>query len=222
VGGLGGRLQNTPRVQRELSVGVRTDEGRRQSAEQIARWRQAGQIADDAHFFNTTPDAAHYLAYYSPGVRTFLDHRITPFRADVARDYHTARQALQELPSPEDEKKQRREPPAWRAVFANQPRRVDYVLFHSSDVFTTGEALTLRRLYANPKEFTVAHVSGVTAVFTWRDLDAGAAPAVPGGGIDFAALAFDSGDLAPLEPTAPSPRVWYSELLPQGLPPVRE
>jgi hypothetical protein len=228
--GVSGKLQATPHFLREFGVGVRADEGLRETAQQVARWRQDGKIADDAHFFNTTPDAGDYLAYYSPGAKTFLDHRITPFRADVAKDYRSAREALHGNLLPEDDKKQddkkpRRDPTGWRAVFANQERKVDYVVFHSSDVSTATVQPTLRRLYGHPREFTAAHVSGATAVFSWRNPDdptaaLGAADAPRG--IDFAALAFDSGDRAPLEPPSPASRSWYDELLPQGPPHVRE
>jgi hypothetical protein len=217
-----GWLQNEPHSYREFGLGIHTDEGLRGTAEQVAQWRKDGVIADDARFFNLSPDAAAYFAWYCPGQKTFLDHRIVPFPADVAADYRTARQTLQGELLPKEDDKQRREPPPWRGVFAKKGRKIDFVVFHTRDVL--GSAPTLQRLYSNPREFAPCHVDGAASVFAWRDpADRTPAPIDPRLTVLFDRLAFDGADVAPGK--APPPRTtkpWYDELFPHGQPDTRE
>jgi hypothetical protein len=217
-----GWLQNEPHQLRELGLGVHTDEGLRNTAEQVARWRHDGVIAEDAHVFNLSPDAAAYFAWFCPGQKTFLDHRVVVFPAKVAEDYRTARMALQGQLLPKDDEKQGRGAPPWRGVFAKKGRKIDFVVFHTRDVLAA--APTLQRLYSNPREFTPCHVDGAASVFAWRDPDDRTpAPPDPRLRVAFDELAFGGKDVAPTSPPPPRPtKPWYYDLLPHGLPDTRE
>jgi hypothetical protein len=71
---------------RKVGWAVQPDPGLRRSAEERARWRADGWLAADDRAFHTHPDSAAYAAWFAPGERCFLDHRLRLF-AGVAGEY---------------------------------------------------------------------------------------------------------------------------------------
>ena len=67
--------------------------GLKEMAEQIAAWRADGLIEPDGRWFNTSPEAFHYLAWYCPGERGFIDQRLELYD-EAAADYTAVRNAL--------------------------------------------------------------------------------------------------------------------------------
>src|SRR5205807_172462 len=59
----------------------------------LTRWRRQGDLPETARLFAAHPDVAHYCAWFSPGVQTFLDARL-PLFLPVAADYRHLCQAL--------------------------------------------------------------------------------------------------------------------------------
>lgn len=79
---------------------VQTDPSLQRAAEGIVKWRQQHKLSPEARVFATHPDFGHYLAWFAPGERCFLDSRLGLFTT-VAEDYATLSRAVGILPDGE-------------------------------------------------------------------------------------------------------------------------
>lgn len=70
---------------RSLAWDLHIDQGLKHAAKSLKTWRASNSLSDTS-IFVTHPDLAHYLAWYSPGERYFLDSRLHLF-THVAHDY---------------------------------------------------------------------------------------------------------------------------------------
>src|SRR5262249_4157972 len=92
--GVPGWLQAEPFSVRQIGFGIKVDPGLREAALEVARWRKDGKLAEETHWFNTAPEVVNYFAYFCPGEKGFLDHRLSLFRRS-SQQYLTVRKALQ-------------------------------------------------------------------------------------------------------------------------------
>jgi tetratricopeptide (TPR) repeat protein len=81
-----GWLQGFQRRDRALKWDVVPDPSLKRMAETLTRWRREGALPTGARTFAVHPEAAHYLAWFAPGEKSFLDARFRLF-VPVADDY---------------------------------------------------------------------------------------------------------------------------------------
>jgi len=79
--------------ERGIAWGIVSDPTLARAAQGIQEWRDANQIPSDTRTFPTHPDLAHYIAWFAPNERGFLDSRFTLFTT-VANDYENLSRAL--------------------------------------------------------------------------------------------------------------------------------
>lgn len=71
---------------RGVAWAVHADPGLARAAEGVRAWRSASVVPADGRVFATSADAGHYLAWFAPGERYFLDSRLALF-VPVAPDF---------------------------------------------------------------------------------------------------------------------------------------
>ncbi len=152
-----GWLQERPSGPRGWSASPDPSFGR--LSERLADWRRQGELGPEDRAFNFSPEAAHYLAWFSPEEKGFLDARFDLFSASTAEDYRLVRQSL-----------------LFRAGLADSPgrdwrkalrsRQVRFLVL--SDGNRERRDAVFRALLAEP-EWDLLCVEGHTAVFGWRD-----------------------------------------------------
>lgn len=180
------------------------------AATKVAEWRQHKLLPADARFFNTSPVAADYFAWYAPGARVFIDGRLSIYPADVAGDFRDARDALLgRFRTPRSEEAEDAAPaePAWARVLRD--RNIDYLIVGEGDL-SRGTPALLQRLINQQKDWTLCYLYGGTGVFGWKG--------AKGGAEEFNAIRYDAGRLAfgpdpekapPVRPVpAPEPTWW--------------
>jgi tetratricopeptide (TPR) repeat protein len=200
-----GWLQPFPLEPRRWAI--ETDPGLEQTALQIASWRAAGQINDEACGFNLSPAMANYLAWFAPREKSFLAGRPHLFPGRVQTDFLAVRRALTgEPPSTPAEEADT----DWRAIL--RKARVTHLNVH--DPSERKLIAVLRKLLSSPAEWQLVHVQGRAAVFAWRDAGsphAAEAFAVPP--LDLHELAFRpaADEKAPTSSAGrePQPRSWW-------------
>jgi hypothetical protein len=201
-----GWLQGPPYEPRRWAV--EADPSLREAALQLRRWRDEGRLGVTGAGFNLSPEAAHHLAWFAPGVKSFHDGRpLAP--GDVTADYLAVHQGLVAgtgagAPGGRD----------WREVL--RARGVEYLVV--SDPSQARWSAALRRLFQNPGEWRPLYLRGRVALFGWRD------PARPASADAFAGLAVDLRERASHPPPAqrapphgpgrePRPRAWWDDFL---------
>jgi hypothetical protein len=138
---------------RRIGWGVEPNPSLERAALQLARWSKQGQIPEDAHVFNTNPEAAHYLAWLAPGQKSFLDHRWPLFR-QTARDFESVCRAL-DLGTD-------------AATGPSADRQANERVFHAFDIAYVlvydpqlDRVLSVqRRLVSNPHDWTLLDIDG--------------------------------------------------------------
>lgn len=83
---------------RGIAWGIHIDPTLEHAAKGIALWRQENHLPADANVFTTHPDLGHYLAWFAPGEKCFLDSRLTLF-THVADEYEILSRAVGLLPN---------------------------------------------------------------------------------------------------------------------------
>jgi hypothetical protein len=172
-------------------------------AQNVAEWRRQGQLAAQARTFNLSPDVAHYLEWFCPGEKVFLDGRQGLFPAEVVAEYRQVRQALDEPAS------------SGKAVPADDARAV-LRRWHISHLLVADPSerrlsAALRILWQAPAEWTLVSLDGRATVFAWTDPQHGRPPAGPPP-VDLTARAFGPGAAtAPADGPGrePAPRPWW-------------
>jgi tetratricopeptide (TPR) repeat protein len=88
-----GWLQGFERRDRPLAWDVPPDPSLQRVAQTLTRWRESRSLSPELRTFAAHPDVAHYLAWFCPGEKVFLDSRFALF-VGVASDYERVCQAL--------------------------------------------------------------------------------------------------------------------------------
>jgi hypothetical protein len=161
-----GWLQGFQRRDRPLAWGAHADPSLRRAAETLGRWQEQGALPEGARTFALHPDVAHYLAWFCPGQRSFLDSRL-PLFVRVAADYERLCRSLNSeltterasVPSSAD----------WQ-----QPLRdhnVVCVVFYDPDLRRLAPAL---RQLADPEgPWELLRVDGQAVLAGWKPSSAG-------------------------------------------------
>jgi len=87
---------------RGVAWGIHTDPTLSLAAESIARWYQGHSSQDREVVFGTHVDLGHYLAWFAPGEKCFLDSRLQLF-THIAGDNAAISRALGLLPDADDD-----------------------------------------------------------------------------------------------------------------------
>jgi len=197
-----GWLQHPPYGSR--SWAVEPDPSLRGAAEEVARQRAAGVLPGDVRVFPLSPEAAHYLVWFCPGERVFLDSRWELFR-DAAGDYVSLRKWFVEPGGPGRGE--------WEQIL--RKHQIGAVLAYDTDRAASDAALG--RMSSDPGAWTLLGVSGRTALFGWS----GGGRSYADGRLDLERQAFDPGYVrpAPLPPPAITPPRWSDDFVRRPLPP---
>jgi hypothetical protein len=204
-----GWTQAQPYGSRHLGWSIVPDESLVRTCTKMGEWRRDGLIKADAHWFNISPDVVHYMAWYCPGERGFLDLRLGLYDATAA-DYVDVRGELLGLNSPPSTDRNQQPPPeTWPTIFKKQD--VDYVIIH----YPTPTYLfqPLQRLSHDPT-WTPLSLDGHTLVFAWNK-DAAALQRNQRMQFDLTPAAFGPNAMqAPRKPPARGPikHEWYAAL----------
>ncbi len=200
-----GWLQASPQSRR-VGLGVSIDPSLRQAALQLQKWRDQGVIGPGERVFNTTPEAAYYLAWFCPEARGFLDLRLPLFSA-AAPEYVAVRA---NLVAPPDTGVSNTAPaePIWRSVFSE--RKIRYLVAHLRDPRFGASGAIANRLFRSPdglpNEWTVCYLDGRTLIARWNGGGGGGAPE-----LNDERLAYGP-DVVPVPFTAPPASPWWSAL----------
>ena len=202
-----GWLQAQPATRR-VGCAVEPNRGMKEMTDRINEWRKDGLIEPGGRWFNVAPDALHYLAWFCPGERGFIDQRL-PLYDTAAADYTATRASLSSTDASD---------PKWRKTMRRS--RARYLIWSGELQLPVLKSTPLWRLFASPEgppgEWPLLFLNGRTAVFGWRDPDAGDA-----GSDTFSRLEYDAdraafgADAAPAPP-GPTPDArpgaWWSAL----------
>ncbi len=213
-----GWLQAQPFRYRRVGWDVHVDPSLREAALEIQRWREQGVVGPDDVLFNAAPEVTYYLAWFCPGERGFIDHRL-PLFAAAGPDFVKARKALsgedilERRSSAAAPGQERPEAPGWRDVFRRY--KVRWVVYHTADSYLSRSSLV--QMLARPTEFPVCYCRGRTVVCGWRDPEGDKQAPDPYAAVrlDFGRLAFGPG-ARPAPPQGlgrePEPHQWWMDL----------
>lgn len=170
---------------------VKVDPSLQQAAEQIKRWRDKGELPAETHWFNTQQEVAHYLAWFAPGERVFLDPSL-PFYPDAADDYRNLRDGL--VSEARAEQEPEGEPAAktkdWRKAL--HKRKVQFWIFDQA-ALQTSDLIAGQMLFRPSEaqnEWRMCYLHGRIGVFAWRDPKAEETPNPSPPEVDLKRLAF--------------------------------
>jgi hypothetical protein len=165
VTSLPGWLQATPHFNRRFELTLDVDEGLKATALRIAELQKLGALERGQRWFNIGVEPVAYFAWFCPGEKLFIDHRIGIYPRAVVQDYLAMRAALEGRPPVGREASKEPPPPAWREILRN--REIGFLVMHASDV--ERQFATLQRLYSGEQEWTLSALAGRSAVFAWRE-----------------------------------------------------
>jgi tetratricopeptide (TPR) repeat protein len=158
-----GWLQSVPHERRRLGWGFRLDPSLRHAAERARDWQREGRIDESTRWYSNSLEFGGYLAWFCPGQRIFLDHRLV-LHAGSAGDFEKARRGLagEDLPA-------KPEPGVtynlgWVPVFDRH--RIDYILVHTR--INSPKEAPLAQLFSAPHDFPACFVEGQAAVFAYH------------------------------------------------------
>jgi hypothetical protein len=175
-----GWLAEYGREERHVAWDVQADPSLRQAAETLHRWRRQGLLRPGERVFAVAPEVAQYGAWFCPGEKHFLDHRLQLFPR-AAQEYETVCRAL--LPDLVEDDSDGEPAKSWRQVLHDHD--VGIVVFYDRD--PRRRFAVLRLLAGDPQHWTLLNLAGHTVIAGWNE-------ARPPGG--FAPLAFDADRLA--------------------------
>ena len=93
-----GRLNGFHNRDRGAAWAIHTDPSLANAAKGVAAWRAEQGVPPEARILALHPDMGHYLAWFAPGERTFIDSRWQLFTG-VADDWKTLSRAVGLLPN---------------------------------------------------------------------------------------------------------------------------
>ncbi len=211
-----GWTQAMPHYRRQVGWGIEIDPSLRDACLTIKSWQESENWWIDQNgeklgrtWYNTSPDAAYYMAWFCPGEQTYIDSRLSLFQS-VAEEAESVRKSITGEDALTSGSNLTRIP-AWQKVFAKYP--VDFVFFHHHDLsrFNLGLA-TLGRFFNGPTEFVPCQVKGSSAIFAWHNPNGKPRVSVPPA--DFNAQAFGQAvEPAPDRPVLRTTTEWWQELL---------
>jgi hypothetical protein len=170
-----GWLHALPHDAHRVAWAVQPDPSLERFAEALHRWRQDGLLPPGERVFAPHPDVSHYCAWFAPGERGFLDHRLQLF-TPVVRQYEEVSRALAADPGEDGSTAG-----DWRQVL--REHGVGVVVLYEGDQERLLAAL--RRLAQGPGDCALLRVDGRAVAFGWR-----------GGGTAAARLRLDPARLA--------------------------
>jgi hypothetical protein len=221
-----GWLLGGPPQGRRVGWGVRPDPSLQRSAETIARWHEEGRLGPEDRPFALHPDVGHYLAWFCPAQKSFLDYRFGLF-GPVAAEYEAICVGLNPALAREPATAQRRSR-GWQELL--RERGVTYLVL--SDPDPRRLAAPLRRL-GRDERWPLLRIDGDALLFGWLAAQRG--PGV----VPFRAFTLDPERLAfgpqgaqqqwtlPPAPAegpgrAPRPRTWWTPFVRESPPPTWE
>jgi hypothetical protein len=167
-----GWTQTRPYETRHVGWQIVPDASLVRACQQIDRWHREGLVAEDARWFNVSPDVVNYMAWHCPGQRGFLDLRLALFDAH-AKQYVDARADLlgKNIEQPtQPGQRQKLTSNVWQEVFADQ--KIDYAFIYSPDPYALRAPLYIQMEEPGPA-WTLCHLNGHTLVSGWNwDADA--------------------------------------------------
>jgi hypothetical protein len=220
---VGGRW-DARQSRRRVAWRIDPDLSLRQTALALGAWHEQGVLGPQSHGFNFDLDVANYLAWYSPNVKGFIDHRFPLFTATI-EDWLKVRQALRPKNSdntgPQDVEQAEADQQTWERVFRDPRYTIDYIVLSNPRRTVHGQTL---RLWEDQEQWKLLYLDGRTMIFGWKDPVRGAVDPFQGHEYDANALAFgpkipDSQRPPDQAPDAPQPQSawqWYTN----GLPPT--
>ena len=183
---------------------LRPDPSMRRLAEQLAIWHKDGQVTAEALGFNFSTDMAHYVEWYCPQQKVFIDGRTNLFSPDVVDQYQRVVEAIAPQSGEAIGPAGRSE---WRAV-AEQ--------WHCTHVLIADPAdrrlvVALRNLWQQPQEWSLVDLHGRAAMFRWNQSTPNTLTTLAA--VDFQRRAFapDRDEELPDEglSSEPQPRAWW-------------
>jgi hypothetical protein len=157
-----GWMQTEPYRMRHIGWGVNPDPSLERLAQRICHKIDDHELKPDLHWFNTSSEAANYLAWYCPGQKTFYDQRLVP-AVEAAKEFVDVRRSLGA--ADDDSNAPHR---AWPDVFNKYD--IHYVLHQEGDRLRPSTAL--QRILSRPEEWGqlvgLFPVGGACA-FGWQD-----------------------------------------------------
>ena len=195
-----GWLQPRPYQPRRWSV--QPDVSLIRLCSRLARWHAEQQVRADRSALNFSPEVAHYLAWYCPAEKGFLDSR-WPLFDRVADDFVHMRRCLLQSESPGPD-------PALGPLLEDY--RIDRIILADPEwERTTWDQNTqaFRCLLRGKGEWTLVAMEGAATLFERRT---GGEPPLPREAFDYRQAAYDPrpdqrAPLTPLRP--PQPPQWF-------------
>ena len=206
-----GWLQAQPFETYRVGWGVIADPSLEQAARQIHAWREQGLLPGETHWFNLRPDITNYLAWFAPGERAFIDHRLMQF-PEAATDYLQVRNAL-EQEADEIAAEQGGEAVSLRSDWRRTLRKygVRFWIFDNSPSLDRPELVARLNLFRDPDEWPLCYLRGRVAIFAWKDRQKEETDPSRGLRLDVERLAFgpDAEPAPPEGPKAEPPSSWW-------------
>jgi tetratricopeptide (TPR) repeat protein len=169
VAAVPGWLQAEPHRRHCVGWGVEPNVSLTEAADRIKQWHKSGQLPQGENWFCVTPEVAHYLAWYCPGERAWIDDSLLSF-PEAADDYVQLRQSLSLRVSSgdkqADERRLAEDDARWQDFF--RTRNVHLVIHHNVST-EPGLRELLQRLLGRPGEWAPCHLEGHATIFAWRD-----------------------------------------------------
>ncbi len=204
-GGLTGWIHSRPRDERMLGLGIIPDPSLKSLSLWVRQQKESGNWSQDRNVFHLSVDFSNYLAWFVPGTKGFIDHRLQ-LTKEAANDYMTCHSAL--VPRLQNPENARLDSSDWKEIFGRW--KVGYLFLQETRSDEMNALIGL--LTQNRDLWDVIRVEGTCTALLLRGTEAGDLPKaeVPGD------LAFGSGAKtlpdSRWDPTATAP--WVNALLP--------
>jgi hypothetical protein len=184
---------------------LRPDPSMQRLAEQLAEWHEQGQLDEHSRGFNLSTDMAHYMEWFCPQEKVFVDGRSNLFPPDIVSQFQQVGRALA--------------PDSAAAVTSSDYDEALSLLGQwqcthllIADPVDRRIAFALRNLWQRPKEWSLAELQGRAALFAWQKPSSDSSP-LPLPSFDLGRRALDPAlaEKAPQEGITrePQPRVWW-------------
>lgn len=206
-GGLTGWVHSRPREERMLGLGIIPDPSLKEMAVWVANQKKSGNWTPDREVFHLSVDFSNYLAWFAPGTKGFIDHRLK-LSKKASNDYLTCHDAL--VPRLLSAENAKLDPSDWKEIFERW--KVSYLLLQ---VARTEEMDALLGLLTQNRElWDVIRVDGTCTALHLRGKGSGDLPKAE----DPRDLAFGKGTQKVADSTwDPSASIsWVRALLPES------
>ena len=169
VGGLTGWIHTRPREERMLGLGIIPDQSMKEMAVWVDAQKKSGNWTTGREVFHLSVDFSNYLAWFAPGTKGFIDHRLK-FSKKASNDYLTCHDAL--VPRLLNAENAKLDPSDWKEIFERW--KVSYLLLQ---VARTEEMDALLGLLTQNRElWDVIRVDGTCTALHLRGKTSGEFP----------------------------------------------